>query len=139
MNGGLAHDLTELLFRYGDELVAAHPESRDLHLARAQRGDRADSAAPRRAAVLRLGRCLDGVAPLPTLGTPLSEEADSRREENLLRGVRRVVALAGVVALAAGCGGEGSGSGSEGGGGRLSVATGGTAGVYFVYGGGWPR
>jgi uncharacterized protein len=53
-----------------------------------------------------------------------------------MRGLRRVVALAGVMALAAGCGGEGSGSGSEGGGGRLSIATGGTAGVYFVYGGG---
>ena len=53
-----------------------------------------------------------------------------------MRGVRRVLALAGVLALAAGCGGEGSGSGSEGGGGRLSIATGGTSGVYFVYGGG---
>ena len=54
-----------------------------------------------------------------------------------MRGVRRWVALVGVVALAAGCGGEGSGSGAqEGGGGRLSVATGGTSGVYFVYGGG---
>jgi len=54
-----------------------------------------------------------------------------------MRGVRRMLALAGVVALAAGCGGEGSGSGAEeGGGGRLSIATGGTAGVYFVYGGG---
>jgi uncharacterized protein len=53
-----------------------------------------------------------------------------------MRGLKRVVALAGVMALAAGCGGEGSGSGSEGGGGRLSIATGGTAGVYFVYGGG---
>jgi uncharacterized protein len=54
-----------------------------------------------------------------------------------MRGVRRVLALAGVVALAAGCGGEGSGSGAEGGGGgRLSIATGGTSGVYFVYGGG---
>jgi TRAP transporter TAXI family solute receptor len=37
MNGGLAHDLTELLFEHGKELVAAHPESRDLHPARAQR------------------------------------------------------------------------------------------------------
>lgn len=36
MNGGLAHDLTELLFKYGDELVAAHPESRDLDPERAQ-------------------------------------------------------------------------------------------------------
>jgi uncharacterized protein len=36
MNGGLAHDLTELLFKYGKELVAAHPESRDLDPARAQ-------------------------------------------------------------------------------------------------------
>ena len=53
-----------------------------------------------------------------------------------MRGLRRVVALAGVMALAAGCGGEGSGSGSEGDGGRLSIATGGTSGVYFVYGGG---
>ena len=54
-----------------------------------------------------------------------------------MRGVRRMVALVGVVALAAGCGGEGSGSGAEGGdGGRLSIATGGTSGVYFVYGGG---
>ncbi len=50
--------------------------------------------------------------------------------------VRRMMALLGAVALAAGCGGEGSGSGSEGGGGRLSIATGGTSGVYFVYGGG---
>lgn len=53
-----------------------------------------------------------------------------------MRGVRGVLALAGVIALAAGCGGEGSGSGAEGDGGRLSVATGGTSGVYFVYGGG---
>jgi uncharacterized protein len=53
-----------------------------------------------------------------------------------MRGFRRMLALVGVVALAAGCGGEGSGSGSEGGGGRLSIATGGTSGVYFVYGGG---
>jgi TRAP transporter TAXI family solute receptor len=53
-----------------------------------------------------------------------------------MQGMRRVVALAGVMALAAGCGGEGSGAGSEGGGGRLSIATGGTSGVYFVYGGG---
>jgi uncharacterized protein len=36
MNGGLAHDLTELLFKYGKELVAAHPESHDLDPARAQ-------------------------------------------------------------------------------------------------------
>jgi TRAP transporter TAXI family solute receptor len=36
MNGGLAHDLSELLFKYGDELVAAHPESRDLDPERAQ-------------------------------------------------------------------------------------------------------
>ena len=54
----------------------------------------------------------------------------------MMRGFRRLLALVGVVALAAGCGGEGSGSGSEGGGGRLSIATGGTSGVYFVYGGG---
>jgi TRAP transporter TAXI family solute receptor len=56
-----------------------------------------------------------------------------------VRGFRRMAALVGVVALAlaAGCGGEGSGSGAkEGGGGRLSIATGGTSGVYFVYGGG---
>ena len=53
-----------------------------------------------------------------------------------MRGLRRVAALAGVMAFAAGCGGEGSGSGSEGEGGRLSIATGGTSGVYFVYGGG---
>ena len=50
--------------------------------------------------------------------------------------VRQVAAFASVLALAAGCGGEGSGSGSEEGGGRLSIATGGTSGVYFVYGGG---
>lgn len=37
MNGGLAHDLTELLFKYGNELAAAHPESRNLDPARAQR------------------------------------------------------------------------------------------------------
>jgi len=36
MNGGLAHDLTKLLFEYGKELVAAHPESRDLDPGRAQ-------------------------------------------------------------------------------------------------------
>ena len=36
MNGGLAHDLTKLLFEHGDELVAAHPESRDLDPARAR-------------------------------------------------------------------------------------------------------
>jgi TRAP transporter TAXI family solute receptor len=49
----------------------------------------------------------------------------------------RWLALAGVLALTAGCGGEGSGSGTQsGGGGRLSIATGGTSGVYFVYGGG---
>ena len=36
MNGGLAHDLTELLFKYGKELMAAHPQSRDLDPARAQ-------------------------------------------------------------------------------------------------------
>ena len=54
----------------------------------------------------------------------------------MMRGFRRMLALVGMVALAAGCGGEGSGSGSEGGGGRLSIATGGTSGVYFVYGGG---
>ena len=36
MNGGLAHDLTELLFDHGKELAAAHPESRDLDRARAQ-------------------------------------------------------------------------------------------------------
>ena len=53
-----------------------------------------------------------------------------------MRALRRVVALACVIAFAAGCGGEGSGSGSQGGGGRLSIATGGTSGVYFVYGGG---
>jgi TRAP transporter TAXI family solute receptor len=55
-----------------------------------------------------------------------------------VRGIRRLVALVSVVALAlmAGCGGEGSGSGSKSGGGRLSIATGGTSGVYFVYGGG---
>jgi TRAP transporter TAXI family solute receptor len=54
-----------------------------------------------------------------------------------MRGVRRMLAVASVLALAAaGCGGEGSGSGAEGGGGRLSIATGGTSGVYFVYGGG---
>jgi TRAP transporter TAXI family solute receptor len=54
-----------------------------------------------------------------------------------MRGMGRLLALVGVVALAAGCGGEGSGSGAEkGGGGRLSIATGGTSGVYFVYGGG---
>jgi TRAP transporter TAXI family solute receptor len=37
MNGGLAHDLTELLFRHGKELAAAHPESQNLDPARAQR------------------------------------------------------------------------------------------------------
>ena len=54
-----------------------------------------------------------------------------------MRGMRRMLVLVGVLAVAAGCGGEGSGSGAEeGGGGRLSIATGGTSGVYFVYGGG---
>jgi TRAP transporter TAXI family solute receptor len=54
-----------------------------------------------------------------------------------MRGVRLIAALFCVMGLATGCGGEGSGSGAEeGGGGRLSVATGGTSGVYFVYGGG---
>jgi uncharacterized protein len=54
-----------------------------------------------------------------------------------MRGMRRWLALAGVLALVTGCGGEGSGSGaSSGDGGRLSIATGGTSGVYFVYGGG---
>lgn len=42
-----------------------------------------------------------------------------------------------VGGVVAGCGGEGSGSGAqEGGGGSLSIATGGTGGVYAVYGGG---
>lgn len=36
MNGGLAHDLTELLFEHGKELAAAHPESTDLDPARAR-------------------------------------------------------------------------------------------------------
>jgi TRAP transporter TAXI family solute receptor len=36
MNGGLAFDLTELLFKRADDLVAAHPESRRLDPARAQ-------------------------------------------------------------------------------------------------------
>jgi TRAP transporter TAXI family solute receptor len=36
MNGGLAHDLTELLFKYGDELAAAQPQAKDLDPARAQ-------------------------------------------------------------------------------------------------------
>jgi len=54
-----------------------------------------------------------------------------------MRGMGRLLVLVGVLALAPGCGGEGSGSGAEkGGGGRLSIATGGTSGVYFVYGGG---
>jgi TRAP transporter TAXI family solute receptor len=36
MNGGLAHDLTGLLFKYGDELAAAQPQANDLDPARAQ-------------------------------------------------------------------------------------------------------
>jgi TRAP transporter TAXI family solute receptor len=36
MNGGLAHDITALLFKYKSELVAANPQSRDLDPARAQ-------------------------------------------------------------------------------------------------------
>ena len=55
------------------------------------------------------------------------------------RGVRAVcmAAVIAVASLAAGCGGEGSGSGAQsGGGGSLSIATGGTGGVYAVYGGG---
>lgn len=54
-------------------------------------------------------------------------------------GLRRALALAAVLAVATGCGGEGSGTGSKGGGGRLSIATGGTSGVYFVYGGGFAK
>ena len=37
MNGGLVFDLTELLFRRAQDLAAAHPESRGLTPARAQR------------------------------------------------------------------------------------------------------
>lgn len=41
--------------------------------------------------------------------------------------MKRILALIAAVALAAGCGGQGN---------RLSIATGGTTGVYYVYGGG---
>jgi uncharacterized protein len=48
--------------------------------------------------------------------------------------MRRLSALAAFLVLAAGCGGEQSASEREGG--NLSIATGGTGGVYSVYGGG---
>lgn len=51
----------------------------------------------------------------------------------------RIAALAGALALAtAGCGGDRGGS-EEGGGGRLSIATGNTTGVYYQLGGGLAR
>ena len=58
MNGGLAHDLTELLFEHGKELVAAHPESRDLDPARAQRVIAPIGLHSGRAAVLRPRRAV---------------------------------------------------------------------------------
>jgi TRAP transporter TAXI family solute receptor len=48
--------------------------------------------------------------------------------------VKRILALLGVAVLIAGCGGGAGGSGN-----RLSIATGGTTGVYYVYGGGLAR
>jgi len=45
--------------------------------------------------------------------------------------VKRIMALFGVAVLIAGCGGGSGGAGN-----RLSIATGGTTGVYYVYGGG---
>ena len=63
MNGGLAHDLTELLFEHGKELVAAHPESARPRPGARAAGDRADRAARGRAAVLRPRRALT----LPTV------------------------------------------------------------------------
>ncbi|MGN9780387.1 TAXI family TRAP transporter solute-binding subunit [Nonomuraea sp. ZG12] len=45
--------------------------------------------------------------------------------------MKRILALLGVAVLIAGCGGGAGGSGN-----RLSIATGGTTGVYYVYGGG---
>ncbi|WP_336205021.1 TAXI family TRAP transporter solute-binding subunit [Nonomuraea sp. LPB2021202275-12-8] len=45
--------------------------------------------------------------------------------------MKRILALLAAAALIAGCGGGSGGSGN-----RLSIATGGTTGVYYVYGGG---
>ncbi|MEU6716702.1 TAXI family TRAP transporter solute-binding subunit [Nonomuraea sp. NPDC046802] len=45
--------------------------------------------------------------------------------------MKRIFAIVAAAVLAAGCGGAGGGSGN-----RLSIATGGTTGVYYVYGGG---
>ncbi|TXK41735.1 TAXI family TRAP transporter solute-binding subunit [Nonomuraea sp. C10] len=45
--------------------------------------------------------------------------------------MKRIFAVLAVAGLIAGCGGAGGGSGN-----RLSIATGGTTGVYYVYGGG---
>ena len=49
------------------------------------------------------------------------------------RSVRAIIAAGFALAVLAGCGGE---QGGESGGGNLSIATGGTGGVYSVYGGG---
>ena len=57
---------------------------------------------------------------------------NSRPGHSRLRVAVCVVALAATAA----CGGGGGGARSEGGDRRLSIATGGTSGVYFVYGGG---
>ncbi|MBF8186837.1 TAXI family TRAP transporter solute-binding subunit [Nonomuraea sp. K274] len=51
--------------------------------------------------------------------------------------MKRIFAIvAAAVLTAAGCGGGGAGGGGGGSGNRLSIATGGTTGVYYVYGGG---
>ncbi|MFC4007349.1 TAXI family TRAP transporter solute-binding subunit [Nonomuraea purpurea] len=47
--------------------------------------------------------------------------------------MKRIFAIVAAAVLAAGCGSGGAGGGS---GNRLSIATGGTTGVYYVYGGG---
>ncbi|WP_043639084.1 TAXI family TRAP transporter solute-binding subunit [Nonomuraea candida] len=47
--------------------------------------------------------------------------------------MKRILTIVAAAVLAAGCGGQGAGGGS---GNRISIATGGTTGVYYVYGGG---
>ncbi|MGW4797037.1 TAXI family TRAP transporter solute-binding subunit [Nonomuraea sp. NPDC004297] len=47
--------------------------------------------------------------------------------------MKRILTIVAAVLVAAGCGGQGAGGGA---GNRISIATGGTTGVYYVYGGG---
>ena len=54
----LAFDLTKLLFDHKQDLVAVHPEAKNLDPSERQGGDRADRAAPRGEAILRRGRCV---------------------------------------------------------------------------------